>query len=98
MAFNLSANPDEIRAAGVATVNNASTYIDCVKRLYAEVDSLRANWDGADNQQFANTVYGYKENIDALGQVIGNYGTFLQETANSLAKLQADIAQQAVNL
>ena len=34
----------------------------------------------------------------ALGQVIGNYGVFLQETANSLEKLQAEIAQQASNL
>ena len=46
----------------------------------------------------AATVYGYKENIDALGQVIGNYGVFLQETGNSLEKLQADIAQQASSL
>lgn len=91
----LKATPEEIRTAGKKLVANAETYLASVKSLYQTVDSLKANWQGADNQQFVTTVYSYKENIDALGQVIGNYGVFLQETGNSLEKLQADIAQQA---
>ncbi len=94
----LKAAPDEIRNAGKSLVSNADSYLQSVKQIYATVDNLKANWQGADNQQFATTVYGYKENIDALGQVVGNYGVFLQETANSLEKLQADIAFQAKGL
>lgn len=94
----LKASPEEIRTAGKKLVANAESYLASVKAIYETVDNLKANWQGADNQQFAVTVYGYKENIDALGQVIGNYGVFLQETGNSLEKLQADIAQQASSL
>jgi uncharacterized protein YukE len=94
----LKASPEEIRTAGKSLVSNAENYLASVKSLYETVDNLKANWQGADNQQFAATVYSYKENIDALGQVIGNYGVFLQETGNSLEKLQADIAQQASQL
>ena len=94
----LKASPDEIRTAGKTLVGNAEKYLASVKSLYQTVDDLKANWQGDDNQSFAATVYGYKENIDALGQVIGNYGVFLQETGNSLEKLQADIAQQASQL
>lgn len=94
----LKASPEEIRAAGKSLVGNAESYLGSVKSLYETVDTLQNNWKGADNVQFANTVNGYKENINALGQVIGNYGVFLQETANSLEKLQAEIAQQASNL
>ncbi len=94
----LKASPEEIRTAGKSLVGNAESYLGSVKSLYETVDTLQNNWKGADNVQFANTVNGYKENINALGQVIGNYGVFLQETANSLEKLQAEIAQQASNL
>jgi len=94
----LKATPEEIRTAGKNLVGNAESYLGSVKSLYETVDNLQANWKGSDNQQFATTVNGYKENIMALGQVIGNYGVFLQETANSLEKLQAEIAQQASNL
>ncbi len=94
----LKASPEEIRTAGKKLVANAESYISSVKSLYETVDNLKANWQGSDNQQFASTVYSYKENIDALGQVIGNYGVFLQETGNSLEKLQSDIAAQASQL
>ncbi len=94
----LKASPEEIRTAGKNLVGNAETYLASVRSLYETVDNLGNNWKGSDNQQFVATVNGYKENIMALGQVIGNYGVFLQETANSLEKLQAEIAQQASNL
>ena len=94
----LKASPEEIRTAGKSLVENAENYLNYVKNIYNTVDNLQASWQGSDNVQFANTVNGYKENINALGQVIGNYGVFLQETANSLEKLQAEIAQQASNL
>lgn len=94
----LKATPEELRTAGKKLVSNAESYLGSVKRIYEAVDNLRANWQGTDNQSFVATVYSYKENIDALGKVIGNYGVFLQETGNSLEKLQAEIAQQATNL
>ena len=94
----LKASPEEIRTAGKNLVGNAESYLGSVKSLYETVDNLQTNWKGADNIQFATTVNGYKENITALGQVIGNYGVFLQETANSLEKLQAEITEQASNL
>ena len=94
----LKASPEEIRTAGKGLVDNAESYLGSVKNLYNTVDNLQQKWQGSDNMQFVSTVNGYKENINALGQVIGNYGVFLQETANSLEKLQAEIAQQASNL
>ena len=94
----LKASPEEIRTAGKSLVGNAENYLNYVKALYQTVDGLSMSWQGEDNMKFANTVNSYKENINALGQVIGNYGVFLQETANSLEKLQAEIAQQASNL
>ena len=94
----LKANPQDIKTAGRKLVSDAEEYIASVKKLYDTVDSLKRNWQGSDNQEFASTVYSYKENIDALGQVIGNYGVFLQETGSSLEKLQADIAQEASQL
>ena len=96
--MKLKASPEEIRTAGKNLVGNADSYLTSVKNIYQTVEELGNSWQGEDNLKFANTVNSYKENINALGQVIGNYGVFLQETANSLEKLQAEIAQQASNL
>lgn len=94
----LKASPEEIRTAGQRLVSNAETYLGSVKALYEIVDNLNNTWQGSDNKSFVATVNGYKENINALGKVIGNYGEFLQHTANSLEKLQSEIAQQASSL
>ena len=94
----LKASPEEIRTSGKNLVNDADSYLAEVKGLYDVVSNLQNNWKGTENQQLASTLYGYKENIDALGQVVGNYGVFLQETGNSLEKLQADVADQASKL
>ena len=94
----LKASPDEIRNAGKNIVGNADNYLQYVNNIYKTVDDLSSSWQGEDNVKFASTVNSYKENINALGQVIANYGVFLQETANSLQKLQADNTQQAVRL
>ena len=76
----LKASPEEIRTGGKNLVNNADSYLAEDKAIFEVVNNLQNKWKGADNQQFASTINGYKENIDALGQVIGNYGVFLQET------------------
>ncbi len=94
----IKASPEELRTQGRKLVSNAEQYLQEVKNLYTTVDNLRANWQGGDNQSYVSKVYSYKSNIDALGQVIGNYGVFLQETGNSLEKLNADIASQAGRL
>jgi len=91
----IKANPEELRVAGRNLVSDADNYLAEVKGMYGVVDNLRNSWKGTDNQQFCQTLYGYKSNIEALGQVIGNYGIFLQETGNSLEKLQADVAGEA---
>ena len=94
----LKASPSEISESGKKLVGNAENYMRDVNQIYTTVDSLGNSWQGKDNADFVSTVYSYKENITALGQVIGNYGVFLQETANSLTKLQAEIAQTATRL
>lgn len=94
----LKASPEEIRGAGKSLVGNAESYLASSKAIYDTVDNIQTSWQGEDTTKFINTVNSYKADINALGQVIGNYGVFLQETANSLEKLQAEIAQQASNL
>ena len=96
----LKASPEEIRTAGKGLVTKAESYLGSVKSIYETVDNLNQSsiWKGTDADQLVNTINGYKENIQALGQVIGNYGVFLQETGNQLEKLQAEIAQQASQL
>lgn len=94
----LKASPEEIRGAGKKLVGNAESYLASSKAIYDTVDNIQTSWQGEDTVKFVNTVNSYKADINALGQVIGNYGVFLQETANSLEKLQAEIAQQASNL
>ena len=94
----MRAETDQMRTEGKQVVDSADGYLTHVKELYDIVDNLRDNWQGDSNISFVNQLNGYKENINALGQVEGNYGVFIQETANSLDKLNAEIAAQATKL
>ncbi len=94
----IQAEISEIRATGKKVVDTASQYLTVVDQIYDTINELQSIWQGPDNLSYANQVNGYKKNIVALGEVISNYGVFLQETANTLEKLQSDNAAEAARM
>ena len=98
MAFDLAMDSEGTRNTGKKVVTKADDYLADVKELYELINSVDGVWKGVDNAEYTKTIADYEQNIKSLGQVVGNYGVFIQETANSLDKLNAEIAAQATKL
>lgn len=95
MAFDLAMDSDGTRTNGKKVVTKADDYLADVKELYELINSVDGVWKGVDNASYTNKIADYEQNIKSLGQVVGNYGVFMQETANNYDKLQSEIAQDA---
>lgn len=95
MAFDLAMDSDGTRTNGKKVVTKADDYLADVKELYELINSVNGVWKGVDNASYTNKIADYEQNIKSLGQVVGNYGVFMQETANNYDKLQSEIAQDA---
>ena len=95
MAFDLAMDSDGTRTNGKKVVTKADDYLADVKELYELINSVDGVWKGVDNASYTNKIADYEQNIKSLGQVVGNYGVFMEETANNYDKLQSEIAQDA---
>ena len=95
MSFDLAMDSDGTRTNGKKVVTKADDYLADVKELYELINSVDGVWKGVDNANYTNKIADYEQNIKSLGQVVGNYGVFMQETANNYDKLQSEIAQDA---
>ena len=98
MAFDLAMDSDGTRTTGKKIVSKADDYLADVKELYDLIESVNGVWKGVDNTNYTNKIAEYEQNIKSLGQVVGNYGVFMQETANNYDKLQGEIAQDATRI
>ena len=95
MAFDLAMDSEGTRNTGKRVVTKADDYLADVKELYELINSVDGVWKGVDNAEYTKTIADYEQNIKSLGQVVGNYGVFMQETANNYDKLQGEIASDA---
>ena len=94
----IRATYDEMRTAANDMTKYAAEYKENVDGLYTIVDNLVDVWKGTDNLQFAETANSYKDGLRALGDVVTDYGTFLEKSANLINEAQDDVAAAAGRL
>ncbi len=96
--MNMSVNYEELSTASNEVSNQSTEYMLAVRKLYDTVENLSEHWKGSDNEQYKATLAGHRSNLEALGTVIRNYGSFLGTTASELRKLQEEVASGASRL
>ena len=94
----IRATYDEMRVAANDMTKNATEYKKNVDDLYIIVENLAEVWKGTDNLQFVETANSYKDGLKALGDVVTDYGTFLEKSANLISEAQEDVASAAGRL
>ncbi len=92
---DLSAKTSNLKSMGTVVSSKAQEFKKKYEEVYSEVESLAANWKGADNQAFASSIKSYKEDMLNLYKVIDSYGDFMKKTASAMDKLQGDIKTEA---
>lgn len=96
--MNLSVNMETVKQLGLNVQSQASEYNTEVASIYAIVDDIKNNWQGADSVKYTSQVESYKGNMEALGKVIEQYGQFLLNASETYTKLQEDITSNAGKL
>jgi len=76
----------------------AGRYQQAYTRLFSEVDTMQAAWDGADNQAFANQVRGFKEDLQRMKTLMDEYAQFLRQSATAYTNTQNHVIEQAKRL
>lgn len=99
MAMNISGDHNQMRKVGNQLNDEQyKEYMDLVKRIYDEVDSLNSKWGGIDKTSFMSTLLNKRPAMDELGKCIQGYGNFLIASSNYLRKAQEEIADASANL
>ena len=99
MAMNISGDHNQMRKVGNQLNDEQyKEYMELVRRIYNEIDSLSAKWGGIDKTSFMNTLLSKRPAMDELGKCIQGYGNFLIASSNYLRKAQEEIADAGANL
>jgi len=96
--MNISTDLEQLKKLGENVKSDAADYASEVRKMYMAVEELANKWKGADNQAYIQQVSSYKADIENLGKVVDNFGTFLIETAANLTRVQNEIKSAAANL
>ncbi len=98
MIIMIGADYQLINEAANAMKGASDEYLFCVKELYKIVADTKSVWEGTDNEQFVEKVNEHKANIDALGNIIKDYSTFLLDSSSSVEGTQQEISSAAGKL
>ena len=96
--MEIKANYAEMEVSASKIISAANAYRVEVKNLYNDIDNLNNVWKGTDNLEYVNKVNSYKDDINTLGEVVENYGKFLNRSAQIIKGTQNDIAANARRL
>ena len=88
----------ELKTKGKEVTAQGEDYIKKVQKIYSKIEELRTGWEGEDNANYIAKVNEHKETIRRLGEVIKNYGTFMDATAKTYENLQNDVKAAADKL
>ena len=95
---NLRASYQEMESISSSMTSLADEYKGCVEGIYKVIDELENDWKGNDNVSFINAAKGYQSDLNALGDIISQYATFLRKSAEVVKQTQEDIASSASRL
>lgn len=88
----------EMNEAANKMRNAANEYQSGVDTLYEKIDNLSMNWKGGDNQAYVETTNSYKKDMKDLGEIIKQYATFLEKSAQFISATQEDVQNDAGRL
>ena len=66
--------------------------------MYNTLDDLNAKWEGAGSSGYYNAINSRKEDVKAIGTVIGQYSEFLGKASNTYNATDSEVAGNASRL
>lgn len=98
MARKITVTPEQLTSASEKIDSLAADYQKVYMKLYSEVESMNAAWDGADNVAYVSQVKGFEDDFQLMYKLMLDYSTFLKNSAQMYTQTQDDIISQASKL
>lgn len=86
---------DEVRNNGTSLRNDAASYGELISRLYAKTSEIQAAWQGSDAQAYISQLESFRPALQEMQEVVSNYASVLQISADAYMNLQNQRAASA---
>jgi WXG100 family type VII secretion target len=94
----ITVTPEQLTGAAEKIEQSAGDYQRTYTKLYSEVESMRAAWDGTDNVAYTTQVKGFQDDFTLMYKLMTEYAQFLRMSAKQYETTQNEIIQAAQTL
>jgi len=98
MAGSIKVDPAVLKSTATKVDTQAAEYRKQFGNLYTEVETLKAAWQGVDNQAFTAQIDSFKPEFEKMAKLMEDYSAFLRNAADNYQKTQDAIAGVAKKL
>ena len=96
--MQLTVTHQDLRNASTTIAKLAGDYETEYTSLYSKIAALKSDWQGVDNDAFAEKVESYRKYFEAMRKLMGEYATFLNQSAEIYKETQDKVKQAAGSL
>ena len=98
MAGSIKVDPAILKSTAGKVDAQAAEYRKEFAQLYADVDAMKAAWQGVDNQAFTAQIEGFRPEFEKMAKLMDEYSSFLKQAAEVYQSTQDQIAAAAKKL
>ena len=86
------ANPDVLRAKGTELISHSDLFAQNVNKIYENVHKMvNTDYLSPEAKAIANDIESYKDDLNKMTRIIGEYGKFCMDASNKVLTNQDDI-------
>ncbi len=98
MGRKIVVNPAELNSTAGRIDNMSAEYRKLFNKLFSDVNSMQAAWQGADNQAFSSQIQGFQDDFTLMAKLMDEYSQFLKTAAKTYQQAQDDTIAAARKL
>ncbi|MGN1142264.1 MAG: WXG100 family type VII secretion target [Oliverpabstia sp.] len=98
MEDKIIVTPELLKSTASYVTEQATNYKQSYEKLYTEVETMAASWQGVDNQAYTTQIVGFKTDFDAMYKLMNQYAEFLTKAANAYEATQSELVTKAKKL
>ena len=98
MARTIQVTPEQLESTAGRIENLAADYKKQYNQLYSATNAMASTWSGKDNVAFVEQIDGFKDDFEAMYNLMLNYAVFLRKSAKAYRDTQDTVVTEARKL
>lgn len=98
MAKTIRVTPESLNQMANNVTNWTIQYRGIYDAIYNQIEVMTRTWSGEANQAYTAQINGFRDDFEALRDLLQRYSEFIQNTANQYSTTEQAIADAAKNL